>query len=785
MNRNVASGFGLAVCLAVAACGGEKAPAEPSGTNVEKGMLGVYYYVNVSRPTGGTIRSADGKINCGTAGTPTGCAQARYQWSETASLTAVPDAGQYFQSWAADCSGSVVDGCILNTAAGGADKWVVAVFNPPGRLGHGTIASPSLHAPKFFKFLANDPSAPRCNTCHGASYAGQAIAPSCNACHAAAGWADWQQSCSFCHGRKDVAAKAGYDFALHPDWAAPPDDVKGRLTGLPSAAAGAHQAHVAPNEFRSPIACSECHLVPATAIHTLNQSLDLPFGPLSRSGGAVPLWEASTLTCSANYCHGNFNYDGVQGKAASLSWTGSLTGCTTCHEMPPTGHAYSSNPDPASCAGCHGGTVNGDGTIDVAGGLHINGQKDASGGACDSCHWFPNSLSRLPTGAHLAHFGLDATQASSGFGDLGTLETKYPTSTPTTAPSAYAFGCGNCHPIATGQHSMGSGSTVAKVWLYEAAAPTGSLKAKNPSSAAFDPTAKTCNNVYCHSSGQETTPASGPTYVITPAWNSGTHLGCASCHQNPPKYTSGGAGEATANSHVQLDVDGYPWGHYGFPMPSYSYSQHGQGNNPYYGYVNSAPLTCQTCHFGTTDPSNTGDGGFYYLDTTGDYTISPNGYGAWGYTCTACHGIASYPTAKVGTGKVLPLRHVNGTRDVEFDNRTGSPNVNYVPGTVVSPDNNPTRPYWITSGSGSRWGAEVTNATFLGTTVQFDFSNSAYNSKTKTCTNVACHLSQGNTNRNGLTIADRFYPLQWGATHYYMGTDPATGVIGCNLCHRM
>ena len=134
---------------------------------------------------------------------------------------------------------------------------------------------------------------------------------------------------------------------------------------------------MAANEFRSPIACSECHVVPTTAIHTLNHSLDLPFGPLSRSQGAVPLWDASTLTCSANYCHGNFNYGGVQGKAASLSWMGSLTGCTTCHDMPPAGHILPvEHAAPSSCSGCHGGTVNGDGTINVAGGLHINGQKD-------------------------------------------------------------------------------------------------------------------------------------------------------------------------------------------------------------------------------------------------------------------------------------------------------------------------------------------------------------------------------------------------------------------------
>jgi hypothetical protein len=243
----------------------------------------------------------------------------------------------------------------------------------------------------------------------------------------------------------------------------------------------------------------------------------------------------------------------------------------------------------------------------------------------------------------------------------------------------------------------------------------------------------------------------------------------------------------TANSHVQLDVDGYPWGHYGFPMPSYSYSQHGRGweTSSYYGtnYYNSAPLTCQTCHFGTTDPSNTGPGGFYYLDSSGDYTISPNGYGTWGYACTACHGSPTFPTAPVGTGKVLPLRHVNGTRDVEFDARTGNPNVSYVPGPTANPSaNNPTRPYWITSGSTSLYDWTFTNRNFAGTTVQFDLSNSTYDPINKTCSNVACHLRQGNTNPGN---AGRFVELKWGAMHYYYGTDPVTGVIGCNSCHQM
>ena len=362
------------------------------------------------------------------------------------------------------------------------------------------------------------------------------------------------------------------------------------------------------------------------------------------------MWDPTTLTCSANYCHGNFNYGGVQGKAASLSWTGSLSGCTTCHDMPPAGHAYSlANPSPASCSGCHGGTVNGDGTINVSAGLHINGMKESSGGACDSCHWFPNSLTRPATGAHLAHFGLTATQASTGFGDLDTLELKYPTATPTTAPSAYAFGCGNCHPMDIGPALDGLAVPPSPRYSStRAGAPAGSLEVpQRLPRASFDTTAKTCSGVYCHSSGQDGT----PTYVPTPAWTSTAEIGCNGCHANPPKYTSGGAGTTTANSHVQLDTDNWPWGHWGLPMTNYT-SQHGQGwvTNSYYGttkYYNSAPVTCQTCHFETTDPSNTGPGGFYYLDTTGDYAI-PNAYN-YNYSCTPCHS-ASSATAPVGTG---------------------------------------------------------------------------------------------------------------------------------------
>jgi predicted CxxxxCH...CXXCH cytochrome family protein len=747
-------------------------------------MVGVYYYVNVSRPVGGTIRSTDGKINCGTVGGPNGtCGQARYLWTETATLTAIPDGTMYFQSWAGDCSGSVVDGCVLNTTPSGADKWVVAVFNAPGSLGHGSMASPSLHAPRFFDFLADVASAPRCNTCHGTNYSGQGIAPSCNACHAAAGWANWQQNCSFCHGLKNPTTMASDTFAAHPEWAAPPDDVNKRLNpALPAGVGvGAHQAHMTSSAIRGALACVDCHgdQVPTTAIHTLNRTLDLPFGPLARTGGSSPTFTLGNITCNSTYCHGATLLGGTP-SLKNPTWVVSdsrYTACDACHGFPPP----APHPSATGCAGCHPDTIVAGtaSTIDIAKGRHVNGTIEAVGGACDSCHGFPPA-----SGAHLTHFGLTTAQGTSGYGDLSTLETRFPTASPTTAPASYAFGCGNCHPIDPVQHSMGSGSTTAKVRLYEAAAPAGSLKSLNATTATFDATAKTCSGVYCHSSGQEKTLTSNPEYVVTPAWTSTAKIACDGCHANPPKYVSGGPGTATANSHVQLDNEStpYPWGHFGIPMTNASHPQHGQGTIYDYWtgqtfFSDSAPMTCQTCHSGTTDPSNTGPGGFYYLDTTGNYTL-PNGWGV-SYACTSCHN-GSNPAAPPGTGRVLPLRHVNGSRDVEFDARTGNPNAPWPPGTA----DDPLRPYWITQGSRSNTGWANTNVTFAGTTADWDLSPARYNPGDKTCTNVTCHMSQGNTAYTGTTPNDKFLPLRWGNTYYYSGTDPGTGIGTCSTCHR-
>jgi predicted CxxxxCH...CXXCH cytochrome family protein len=581
----------LAVAIAgLAGCGGQS-PSTRQEAGAQKGQYGVSYFVNVSRPVGGTITSgADGKIDCGAVGTHDLCGPAPYAWGDTAVLSARADDGQYFQSWAGDCSGAVeTGGCRLDTLTYGADKWVVAVFNPPDQLGHSRIPDPAQHAPlyrAFIKSLATpDPGVAQCTRCHGQDYNGVANAPSCTACHAAAGKPNWLADCSFCHGN-------------------------------------------APS-----------------------------------------------------------------------------------------------------------------------------------------------------TGAHQAHFGLTGTAASSAYGDLSVLQDRYPGATPTSAPSTYAFGCGNCHPATdAGKHMDG----VTQVSLFEAGVPAASLKARNAATAAFDPTARTCSGVYCHSSGND----GSPIYVTTPSWLSTAKLACNGCHANPPRYASGGAGTATANSHLQFSADAAsPWGHYAFVMTERRYTQHGRGNAPDFlnwsrtVYSDAAPITCQTCHFGTTDPSSTGPSGFYWLDTTGDYALLPN---AWNYTyvCTSCHSAAS-TTAPLGQGRVLPLRHVNGARDVQFDARTGDPGASWVPSA-----DRPVRPYWFTQGSTtSAWWIN-TNRTMVGTTAQFDLSPARYDPLQKTCTNVTCHMAQGNMGYTGTDPSTRFELLRWGAPYYVSTNDPATGRTTCSACHR-
>lgn len=370
------------------------------------------------------------------------------------------------------------------------------------------------------------------------------------------------------------------------------------------------------------------------------------------------------------------------------------------------------------------------------------------GGGCTACHGYPPA-----TGAHAVHVGFTGDPASASYGETSILQDLFPGATPASAPRAYFFGCGNCHPLDPAKHRDG----VVEVELFDAAAPAGSIKALASPAAAY--AAGSCTGVYCHSSGQGASSAPPlPVYLATPAWTSGAKLGCDGCHGNPPAYSSGGPGAPGANGHLGVRDDGWVWGHFaGLPGPSHG-SKHGRLPG-----ADAAPITCQTCHADTVDPAGAGPSGFYYLDTSGGYALAGGGLDD---ACASCHtGAVGAPAT--GSGAVLPLRHVNGVRDVVFDARTSLPAIAWLP----APPNTPTRPYWTTNG----WpGALPPASGYDGTTWSLTLGPegaappASWDPATKTCSNVACHLTSSG-------------PV-WGAP--YDVNVPVGPALGCCDCHR-
>ena len=226
-----------------------------------------------------------------------------------------------------------------------------------------------------------------------------------------------------------------------------------------------------------------------------------------------------------------------------------------------------------------------------------------------------------------------------------------------------------------------------------------------------------------------------PSVPNTPSWTSTAKLTCDACHGNPPRYPSGGAFSDTANGHVWLNPGGWVGGHIlGLPGEN-MYSRHG-GGDPNHPTADASPITCETCHYETTDPAGRGPSGFYWLDTTGAYDIG----GVSAPRCDSCHSAGS-THAPLAAGRVLPLRHVNGSRDVAFDRRPALP---ATPIPWLPAVNAPTRPYWFTQSNGSTgpWRPEVIRiGSAAGSTMAFSLSAIEYVPGNKTCTNVACHVS--------------------------------------------
>jgi predicted CxxxxCH...CXXCH cytochrome family protein len=200
--------------------------------------------------------------------------------------------------------------------------------------------------------------------------------------------------CSSCHGG--------------PDNAAPPLAVNG-ATSTDDIGVGAHQSHLnppSPDPISAPLACSECHVVPATLNDDQHPNLipgpaTMAFGPLAKSAGAKPAWDRGSATCTNTYCHGST----LAGSTTPVPpvWTtvdNSQTNCFSCHgDWPDLLGASHPFHVAYTCDTCHARVV-------VAGmmtirnpSLHIDGKIDVS---MATGTWDPvaTSCAKMPSACH-------------------------------------------------------------------------------------------------------------------------------------------------------------------------------------------------------------------------------------------------------------------------------------------------------------------------------------------------------------------------------------------------
>lgn len=410
------------VSSAVLACGGGGA----TGSAARPGQTGTSYLVQVSRPTGGTITSSDGRIACGAAPAASACGPVSYAWGVEATLTATADPGFMFGTWAGDCSGRKP--CALGTAPSGADKYVVAVFGPPGRTPHENFNDPLLHGPEFLAWAAHRADSFECAYCHGGTYGGVGIAPSCNECHANAGSPGWQTKCTFCHGAPPANGKhpaVSSDLTTCEMCHASTVDGSGAIVaggthmdGVVEATGGGHsegfgEPSVHAPEFFAAVAegggaeCQGCH----------------------GSTYAAPI--ASGESC--NGCH------------ERAGWTGWQTNCSFCHGATTAearaGYAFADHPDRAApSTGAHR--------------AHLAASALSGPFECGTCHAVPSELT------HIGGRNVRAAVALAGAGqaglpaDLGTYVAAAGTCTtychggsPSPAWSTTGIGCGSCHAM--------------------------------------------------------------------------------------------------------------------------------------------------------------------------------------------------------------------------------------------------------------------------------------------------------------------------------------------------
>ncbi len=355
-----------------------------------------------------------------------------------------------------------------------------------------------------------------------------------------------------------------------------------RCHGYPPSS-GAHAIHVSLG-----VACTTCHGPNAGGPgHFGSGQPIIQFTGLAVANGATPSYAAQSQTCSGVYCHGAKLAGGTQPEPV---WTGSLSGCSSCHASPPPpphlAAQVSGTPPPPICSSCHPTTVDANGSI-IPGGTHVNGRldggghepgfeqpavhgreffavaKDPSPNSCQQCHGadygnaivepvVPGDPNRSCNSCHAAAGWNGGWQANCSFcHGVKSAQTQAgpydAAANPTWAapPDAISQRLGGTPaPDRTGAH----GAHLTSAWAKVACAachtvPTttshisGSdvratvvvtAPAKPPNPNAYEQTSQTCAT-YCH----DPIGYAAGTPAASPAWTVAS-LACNGCHDVPP-----------------------------------------------------------------------------------------------------------------------------------------------------------------------------------------------------------------------------------------------------------
>jgi len=418
--------------------------------------------------------------------------------------------------------------------------------------------------------------------------------------------------CTRCHGGTDNLTGA------------PPHDLRGNTDpSVPSV--GRHSAHMAAG-----MACVSCH--PArpelsTPGH-MDGKVDVVFGGIAVAGGAAPVFDAQSVTCSNVYCHGATLDAG--GARPQLVWTGTLgtPRCAQCHGAPPP----APHPQVTQCASCHPATVNADGSL-VPGGKHLNGQIDV-------------------VSVHPAGYADRASPAFHGPDAIRGLERQ---------PGS--LDCTSCHG-ATFDGAVGPSCN-------ECHAAAGWVSPPWTANCTFCHGAKNVSFSYATDLRQAAPPSgvagetSGPqvgAHQVHLAPTRSKAVACTTCHTVPSQSSALAHIDGTAAVTFSAPASGA----YDPQTQTCAVSCHGANPSP--TWTTTGPLACDTCH--GAPPA------------TGRHPAVFASHAFMGTNCVYCHaGVAA-----AGPTIVDPTRHVNGVVDVNLVSGT------YANGTCTTSCHGPTAP---------------------------------------------------------------------------------------------